>query len=98
MLGDAAVAKGVLAVTVKADGADVWPSTLVTVMLAAPVGKDGVRQLIVVVGTKITLQFTPAAVMPSVLLKTTAAPSLKLVPVMVSGRPPASGPEEVKAS
>ena len=57
MLGDTAVAKGVLAVKVKADGAVAWPSTLVTVMLAAPTGKDGVRQLMLVPET--TLQFTP---------------------------------------
>src|ERR1700730_10146296 len=91
MLGEVAVAKGVLAVTLKADGADVWPSTLVTVMLAAPFGKDGVRQLIVVVDA--TPQFTPVAAVPPALLKTTAAPGSKLVPVRVSAIPPASGPE-----
>src|SRR5712692_8705574 len=59
-------------------------------MLAAPIGNDGVRQLIVVV--EATLQFTPPAEAPP-LLKSTAAPGSKLVPVRVSAIPPASGPE-----
>ena len=39
-----------------------------------------------------TLQFVPVAVMPA-LLKTTAAPGAKLVPVMATAVPPVSGPE-----
>src|ERR1700681_1760406 len=86
-LGDTAVPKGVLAVKLMGDAADVWPSTFFTVMLAAPVRNDGVRQLIVVV--EATTQFTPAAVVLP-LLKTTAAPGSKLVPVRDSAIPPAS--------
>jgi hypothetical protein len=94
MLGDTAVAKGVLAVKVKAEGEDTWSSTLVTVMLAAPLGNEGVRQVMVVL--EATLQFTPAAVVGTLLLKSTAAPGSKLVPVRVNGDPPASAPKEVE--
>src|SRR5689334_12987271 len=64
-------------------------------MSAEPVGNAGVRQLMVAFGAvrSVTLQFTPEAVVPVVLLKTTVAPGSKLVPVMVNGTPPASGLE-----
>src|SRR6266849_801562 len=98
MLVDAAVAKGVLAVKVKADGGDVWPSTLVIVTPADPVGKEGVRQLILALGAtrRVTPQFTPAAVMPAVLLKSAVPPGSKLVPLIVRATPPASGLEAIE--
>ena len=42
----------------------VWPSTLVTVMLAVPAAKEGVRQVTVALGEtrRVTVQFTPVAV------------------------------------
>ena len=46
--------------------------------------------------SRVTVQFTPAAVTPPVLLKSTAAPGSKLVPVRVSGAPPVSGLEEIE--
>jgi hypothetical protein len=99
MLGDAAVLKGVLGVTVNTDGADVWPSTFVTVIWAAPIGKAGARQLMVALGEtkRVTAQFTPAAVVLAALLKSTVAPGSKSVPVMMRGTPPASGPVAVES-
>ena len=97
-LGDVAVPKGVLVVKLKAKDGDIWPSTLVTVMLANPTGKEGVRQVMVALGEtrRVTAQFTPAAVLPAALLKSTVAPGSKLVPVNVSAIPPASGLEPVE--
>src|SRR6266446_316935 len=98
MLVDVAVPNGMPAVKLKAKGGDVWPSTLVTVIPAVPVGKEGLRQLMVALGetSRVTAQFTPAAVVPPVLLKRTVAPGSKFVPVTVSAIPPASGLEEVE--
>jgi hypothetical protein len=98
MLVDVAVPKGVLVVKVKAKDGEIWPSTLVTVMLADPEGKEGVRQVTVALGEtrRVTVQFTPAAVSPAVLLKRTVAPGSRLVPVIVSAIPPASGLEGVE--
>ncbi|MGA8311493.1 MAG: hypothetical protein WB755_15790 [Terriglobales bacterium] len=82
----------------KAKDGDIWPSTLVTVMLADPAAKEGVRQVTVAFGEtrRVTVQFTPEAVLPAVLLKSTVAPVSKLVPVIVSAIPPASGLEGVE--
>jgi hypothetical protein len=98
MLGDVAVPKGLLVVKLKAKDGDTWPSTLVTVMLADPAAKEGVRQVTVAFGEtrRVTVQFTPEAVSPAVLLKSTVAPGSKLVPVIVSAIPPASGLERVE--
>jgi len=98
MLVDAAVPNGVPAVKLKAKDGDVWPSIFVTVTPAVPVGKEGVRQLMVALGetSRVTEQFTPAAVLPPVLLKSTVAPGSKSVPVTVSEVPPASGLAEVE--
>src|SRR6202043_1874559 len=57
----AVVVKGVLAVKLKAIGADAPPSTLATMTLPVPTASAGVEQRMVVRAT-VMLQFTPEAV------------------------------------